>query len=79
MTESLIIHLRDGAQPQWMVCNEDGNVIVNDPGNRKKGNRLPREVSMHPRSRPSPPGPTVFIRIASPRVPATWEPYLPTA
>lgn len=29
MTESLIIHLRDGAAPQWMVCNEDGNVIVN--------------------------------------------------
>ncbi len=46
------------------------------PCNRKKGNRLPREVSMHPRSRPRPPGPTVFIRIASPRVPATWEPYL---
>ena len=49
------------------------------PCNRKKGNRLPREVRMHPRNRPRPPGPTVFIRIASPRVPATWEPYLPTA
>ncbi len=46
------------------------------PCNRKKGNRLPREVSMHPRNRPRPPGPTVFIRIASPRVPAAWEPYL---
>jgi general secretion pathway protein L len=29
MTESLIIHLRDGAAPQWMVCNEDGHVVVN--------------------------------------------------
>ena len=29
MTESLIIHLRDGAAPQWMVCNDDGQVIVN--------------------------------------------------
>jgi general secretion pathway protein L len=29
MTESLIIHLRDGASPQWMVCNDDGHVIVN--------------------------------------------------
>ncbi len=27
--ESLIIHLRDGASPQWMVCNSDGHVIVN--------------------------------------------------
>ena len=29
MTESLIIHLRDGAQAQWMVCNDDGHVVVN--------------------------------------------------
>jgi general secretion pathway protein L len=29
MAESLIIHLRDGASPQWMVCNEDGQVLVN--------------------------------------------------
>src|SRR5687767_13375739 len=29
MTESLIIHLRDGASPQWMVCNDDGHVVVN--------------------------------------------------
>ena len=49
------------------------------PCNRRKGNRLPREVRMHPRNRPRPPGPTVFIRIAAPRTPAAWEPYLPTA
>jgi len=47
--------------------------------NRRKGNRLPHEIRMHPRSSPRPPGPTVFIRIAAPRTPATWEPYLPTA
>jgi general secretion pathway protein L len=29
MSESLIIHLRDGAAPQWLVCNHDGQVIVN--------------------------------------------------
>jgi general secretion pathway protein L len=29
MAESLIIELRDGAQPGWMVCNEDGQVLVN--------------------------------------------------
>jgi 5-methylcytosine-specific restriction endonuclease McrA len=49
------------------------------PCNRKKGNRLPREVAMHPRSRPRPPGPTVFIRIASPRIPHAWQPYLVAA
>jgi 5-methylcytosine-specific restriction endonuclease McrA len=44
--------------------------------NRRKGNRLPREVSMHPKRRPKPPGPLVFIRISSPRIPNTWERYL---
>ena len=34
---------------------------------------------MHPRSRPRPPGPTVFIRLASPRIPIAWEPYLVAA
>lgn len=29
MSESLIIHLRDGAAPQWLVCNDEGQVIVN--------------------------------------------------
>jgi 5-methylcytosine-specific restriction endonuclease McrA len=49
------------------------------PCNRKKGNRLPQEIRMHPKRRPRPPGPTVFIRIAAPRTPAAWEPYLLTA
>ena len=49
------------------------------PCNRKKGNRLPHEIRMHPKHNPRPPGPTVFIRIAAPRTPATWEPYLLTA
>jgi 5-methylcytosine-specific restriction endonuclease McrA len=46
------------------------------PCNRKKGNRLPQEVRMHPKRHPRPPGPTVFIRIAAPRTPEVWEPYL---
>jgi 5-methylcytosine-specific restriction endonuclease McrA len=44
--------------------------------NRRKGNRLPKEAGMHPRHRPRPPGPLVFIRISSPRIPDTWERYL---
>jgi 5-methylcytosine-specific restriction endonuclease McrA len=46
------------------------------PCNRKKGNRLPREAQMPLRTNPKAPGPNVFIRIASPRVPNAWEPYL---
>ncbi len=45
--------------------------------NRRKGNRLPREIQMHPTNRPSAPGPTVFIRIASPTIPPAWHQYLP--
>ena len=47
------------------------------PCNRQKGNRLPREVGMHPKKPPRAPTPTIFIRIASPRVPRTWQQYLP--
>jgi len=49
------------------------------PCNRRKGNRLPREISMHPRTAPKPPGPNVFIRVAAPKVPPSWEPYLAMA
>jgi 5-methylcytosine-specific restriction endonuclease McrA len=49
------------------------------PCNRRKGNRTPHEARMHPASAPKPPGPTVFIRIASPRIPNAWEPYLVAA
>ena len=47
--------------------------------NRRKGNRLPREIEMHPRNKPRAPGPTVFIRIASPTIPVDWQPYLAAA
>lgn len=29
MSESLIVQLRDGIAPRWMVCNDEGHVIVN--------------------------------------------------
>lgn len=45
--------------------------------NRRKGDRLPQEIQMHPRSQPRPPAPTIFITIASPRVPPSWQPYIP--
>lgn len=49
------------------------------PCNRRKGNRLPREIEMHPRKQPKAPGPNVFIRVASPSIPPSWEPYLGAA
>ena len=46
------------------------------PCNRRKGNRTPKEIDMHPRRKPKAPGPTVFIRVAAPVVPPAWQQYL---
>jgi 5-methylcytosine-specific restriction endonuclease McrA len=54
----------------------DNIVAACAPCNRRKGNRLPAEIQMHPASPPKPPSPNVFIRIAAPRIPDSWEPYL---
>lgn len=72
LTVDHVIPRSRGGQSVWE------NIVAScGPCNRKKGNRLPREVQMHPRTLPAAPGPTVFIRIASPRVPLAWKPYLP--
>ena len=44
--------------------------------NHKKGNRLLEETQMTMSVRPRPPAPVLFIQIASPRIPAGWQPYL---
>jgi 5-methylcytosine-specific restriction endonuclease McrA len=47
------------------------------PCNRRKGDRLPHQVNMHPRRKPRTPPPTIFIHLASPSIPAGWRQYLP--
>jgi 5-methylcytosine-specific restriction endonuclease McrA len=47
------------------------------PCNRRKGDHLPHIAGMHPRTRPGPPSPTLFIHVASPRIPAAWRTWLP--
>jgi 5-methylcytosine-specific restriction endonuclease McrA len=49
------------------------------PCNRRKGDHLPRQVGMHPRTKPRTPRPEVFIHVASPTIPAAWRAYLPQA
>jgi len=71
LTVDHVIPRSRGGQSVWE------NIVAScAPCNRKKGNRMPREARMHPSTRPKPPGPTVFIRIAAPRVPVAWEQYL---
>jgi len=57
------------------------NVVTScAPCNLRKGNRTPEEVSMTLRRQPRPPAPVLFIRLAAPRIPTGWRPYLdPTA
>jgi 5-methylcytosine-specific restriction endonuclease McrA len=46
------------------------------PCNRRKGNRTPVEAGVQPKRKPKAPGPTIFIRVAAPVVPAAWQQYL---
>jgi 5-methylcytosine-specific restriction endonuclease McrA len=53
------------------------NVVTScAPCNLRKGDRLPHEVQMQPTVRPRPPAPVLFIRLATPKIPARWERYL---
>ena len=53
------------------------NVVTScAPCNLRKGNRLPEEVSMTLRKQPRPPAPVLFIRLAAPKIPTGWRPYL---
>ena len=53
------------------------NVVTScAPCNLRKGNRLLHEVAMELRSPPRAPAPVLFIRLAAPKIPQTWAPYL---
>jgi 5-methylcytosine-specific restriction endonuclease McrA len=53
------------------------NVVTScAPCNLRKGDRLPGEIGMHPRTSPRAPGPEIFVAVAAPRRPESWQPYL---
>ena len=53
------------------------NVVTScAPCNLRKGDRLVEEVGLTMRVHPTPPSPSLFIRIAAPKIPRTWAPYL---
>ena len=54
------------------------NVVTScAPCNLRKGNRLLEEASMTLMRPPRPPQPVLFIRLAAPKIPLGWRPYLP--
>ncbi len=53
------------------------NVVTScAPCNLRKGNRLLEEAKMVLARQPRPPAPALFIRLAAPRIPSGWQPYL---
>jgi 5-methylcytosine-specific restriction endonuclease McrA len=58
------------------VSSWDNIVTCCAPCNRRKGDRLPRQVNMTPLRRPRAPSPTIFIHVAAQSIPAAWEQYL---
>jgi 5-methylcytosine-specific restriction endonuclease McrA len=56
------------------------NVVTScAPCNLRKGNRLPEEVAMQLQRKPRPPAPVLFIKLAAPKIPRGWQPYLNAA
>jgi 5-methylcytosine-specific restriction endonuclease McrA len=47
------------------------------PCNLRKGDRSLEQAGMELRTSPRPPTPTLFIKLAAPRIPSGWTPYLP--
>src|SRR5207245_4210728 len=53
------------------------NVVTScAPCNLRKGDRLLEEAQMKLTTTPRPPAPVLFIRLAAPKIPSGWQPYL---
>src|SRR5438132_2941111 len=74
LTVDHVIPRSKGGSSSWE------NIVASfGPSNRRKGHRLPRQAGMHPRRAPRTPRAEIFIRVASPSIPAAWLQYLPQA
>lgn len=72
LTVDHVIPRSKGGSSDWT------NIVAScAPCNRRKGDLLPHAANMHPSTTPRAPSPHVFIHVASPRIPATWRPWLP--
>ena len=74
LTVDHVIPRSKGGSSSW-----ENIVACCAPCNRRKGDRLPKQVNMHPRRKPSAPSPAIFVHVAAPVIPAAWQPYLVAA
>ena len=71
LTVDHVIPRSKGGSSSW-----ENIVTCCAPCNRRKGDRLPHQVDMHPRIKPRMPSPHIFIQLSSPTIPAMWKQYL---
>jgi 5-methylcytosine-specific restriction endonuclease McrA len=72
LTVDHVIPRSKGGSSDWT------NIVAScAPCNRRKGDHLPAQANMHPRNPPRAPSSTVFIHVASSRIPAAWRQWLP--
>ena len=74
LTVDHVIPRSKGGSSEW-----DNIVASCAPCNRRKGDLLPRQANMHPRTPPRVPHATIFIHVAAPTIPASWRQWLPEA
>lgn len=72
LTMDHIVPRSKGGETSWE------NVVACCAGcNRRKGDRSVSQAGMRLRSRPRTPHATIFIHVASPTIPTSWQPYVP--
>jgi 5-methylcytosine-specific restriction endonuclease McrA len=74
LTLDHIIPRSKGGESIW-----ENVVTACAPCNLRKGDRSLEQVGMELHTLPRPPAPALFIRLAAPRIPSGWTPYLPGA
>lgn len=74
LTMDHIVPRSKGGETSWE------NVVACCAGcNRRKGDRSVSQAGMRLRSRPRTPHATIFIHVASPTIPSSWQPYVPAS
>lgn len=71
LTVDHVIPRSKGGSSEW-----ENIVACCSACNRRKADRLPHQARMFPKTTPRPPHPSVFIQVACPRIPASWDAWL---
>jgi 5-methylcytosine-specific restriction endonuclease McrA len=71
LTVDHVIPRSRGGSTAW-----ENMVTACAPCNLRKGDRLPVEAGMHPRTTPKPPPPNLFLTLGAPSIPDSWGTYL---